>query len=97
MSGRSYHCHKCKNSFELEVKLGRRDECPHCSADLHCCKNCKYYEVSAHNQCTEHVSEYVPEKEKANFCTTFFYREGQSAEDPDILLARAKLDALFKK
>ncbi len=91
------YCHKCKNGFELEVKMGRRDECPHCGADLHCCKNCKFWDKSAHNECKEHVTEYVPDREKANFCTMFTFREEPYAIDLSVNQAKAKLDALFKK
>jgi len=97
MSTTIYFCHKCKNSFELEVKMGRREECPHCASDLHCCKNCKYWDPKCYNECTEHIAEYIPDREKANFCGMFTFREGPPSEGPDLLQAKSKLDALFKK
>lgn len=97
VSSTTYYCHKCKNGFDIEVKMGRRDECPHCAADLHVCKNCKYWDPSSHNECKEHISEYIPDREKANFCGMFTYREGPYANEPDLMSAKAKLDALFKK
>ena len=55
----------------FEVKMQRADQCPHCAADLHCCKNCEHWDIAAHNQCKEHIAEYIPDREKANFCTFF--------------------------
>ena len=60
-----HFCHKCKNELVFEVKLQRADTCPHCGVDMHCCKNCEYWDISAHNQCKEHIAEYIPDREKA--------------------------------
>jgi len=93
-----HFCHACKNELIFEVKMQRADACPHCAADLHCCKNCEYWDPVAHNQCKEHVAEYIPDRERANRCTFFTFRNGVP-EDPAARIAasRAKLDALFKK
>jgi hypothetical protein len=93
-----HFCHGCKNELVFEVKMQRADVCPHCAADLHCCKNCEYWDPSAHNQCKEHVAEYIPDRERANHCTFFTFRSGVP-EDPSARIAasKAKLDALFKK
>ena len=64
-----HFCHKCKNELVFEVKLQRADTCPHCGVDMHCCKNCEYWDPSAHNQCKERIAEYIPDREKANFCS----------------------------
>ena len=92
-----HFCHSCKNELVFEVKMQRADACPHCAADLHCCKNCEYWDPSAHNQCREHVAEYIPDRERANHCTFFTFRSG-APEDPSARIAasKAKLDALFK-
>ena len=76
--------------------MQRTDLCPHCGADMHCCKNCQFHDSHVHRQCTEHISEYVPDKEKMSHCTFFTFREGQG-QRPDLDKARSKLDALFKK
>ena len=74
------------------------DGCPYCGADLHCCKNCEHWDPSAHNQCKEHIAEYIPDREKANFCSFFTMRNGVP-EDPSGRISKSKsaLDALFKK
>ena len=92
-----YFCWHCNNELVFEVKMGHRDNCPHCASDLHCCKNCQLYDPGAHNSCREPTSDYVPDKEKFNFCGWFKFivgpREGAGKVDE----AKAKLDALFKR
>jgi hypothetical protein len=93
-----HFCHKCKNELFFEVKLQRADLCPHCGVDLHCCKNCEHWDISAHNQCKEHIAEYIPDREKANFCTFFTFKDGVPEDTSSrVATSRAKLDALFKK
>ncbi|MBI2898077.1 MAG: hypothetical protein HYY06_31275 [Deltaproteobacteria bacterium] len=91
-----YFCHKCRQEIVFEVKMARTDGCPHCGVDLHCCKNCKYWDVSAHNQCKEHITEYITDRERANYCTFFEFNVGEREAD-QTSSARVKLDALFKK
>ena len=97
----AYYCWKCGNELVFEVKVGikvgRQDVCPHCKADLHVCKNCAFYDPSLHNQCREAYAEFIRDREVANFCPSFTFREGpppSKTEDPEE--AKAKLEALFK-
>lgn len=77
-------------------RVGRRDECSQCSADLHCCKNCRFYDASSYNECRESSADVVREKERANFCDYFEPGEGSySQSQRDDLLAQA--EALFGK
>ena len=93
-----HYCHKCKKEIVFEVKLQRKDTCPHCATDIHCCKNCEHWDPSAHNQCKEQIAEYIPDREKANFCTFFTFKNGAPEDVSDKQnRARAALDALFKK
>ena len=59
---KKHFSHKCKNELVFEVKMQRRDACPHCGADLHVCKNCEYWDIGAHNQCREKITEYTNPK-----------------------------------
>lgn len=93
-------CHACKQELSLGRTLGRREECPHCRADLHCCLNCEYYDRTAPKQCREPAAGLVKEKDKANFCDYFvFAGVSVSAEGPGQTSERARsaLDDLFKK
>ena len=82
-------------------KVGRREACPKCSADLHCCLNCAFYDPHAHNQCRETQAEWVRYKEEANYCDYFrpLLAEGRGAAGKASSSAeevRKKLDNLFK-
>jgi hypothetical protein len=92
-------CHACKKELSIGREIGRRDECPHCHADLHCCLNCRFYDRSAPKQCREPNAELVREKDKANYCDYFQFREsaaGAPAGD-GAAGSRKALDDLFKK
>lgn len=90
-------CWSCSQPTEMEDKATRSDVCPHCRADMRCCKNCQYYDPGAHNQCRETISEYVPDKERGNFCGMFTAFSGERPKPVDVDSAKAKLEALFKK
>lgn len=77
--------------------MSRRDDCPNCHRDLHACVQCKYYDRSSHNQCREPQSEWVADKEAANFCG--FFEFGREVEDERAAQDKAKkrLDDLFKR
>ncbi len=48
-----------------------RDACPNCDADLHCCRNCRFYDPGKHNECAETQAEWVRDKEASNYCDYF--------------------------
>jgi hypothetical protein len=45
--------------------------CPKCHADLHCCKQCSYFEPSTRFQCLKPIPIRIAAKDKANDCTFF--------------------------
>ncbi|MEW5854427.1 MAG: hypothetical protein AB2A00_36970 [Myxococcota bacterium] len=92
-----YYCWKCNNQLVFDVKMGYRDTCPHCATDLHSCRNCQLYDPGAHNSCKESTSDYVPDKEKFNFCGFFKLIDGQREGNAQVDKAKAALEALFKK
>lgn len=90
-------CWKCGHELDLSVKISRQDACPSCDADLRVCKNCRFWDPGAHNECRENTSNYIREREKSNFCGAFEFKntdefDGKEADD-----ARSKLEALFKR
>lgn len=90
-----FHCQKIID-FRPQEKISRREECPHCSSPLHCCKMCQFYDASAYNECREPQAERILEKEKSNFCEYFKLSNGHSHNaDKEHLLSMA--NALFKK
>lgn len=97
MSVVQWDCFSCQKQVESDGIVGRKDECPHCNADLHVCKNCQHYDESSYNECKETSAERVLEKERSNFCD--FFSAGNagmnSASKKEDLLNAA--EALFKK
>ncbi|HUB08558.1 MAG TPA: hypothetical protein VMB50_16245 [Myxococcales bacterium] len=92
------HCQTCGAAVSLDGPIGRRDACDRCGADLHACVQCRFYDLSASNQCREPQAERVGDKVRSNFCELFQLAGGPggAAADPSAD-ARAKLDALFKR
>ncbi len=97
----AYFCWSCQNEqiFDVKVgvKVGRRDSFPHCGADMTVCKNCRLYDPSIHNQCREPEAAYIRDREAANFCAHFDFRDADAPMvQENVTAAKAKLDALFK-
>jgi len=93
-------CYRCGTVYEFQERIGRRDVCPKCDADLHCCRNCRHYSPSAHNQCAESQAEWVRDKDRANYCDYFEPLRGRTAGSGlshRTRDARARFDDLFKK
>ncbi len=95
-------CHNCGREIKLVGKAMRGDECPHCKADLHCCKNCRFFDPGKSNQCTETQADYVRDKVKANFCDYFQANNRlpltkRSIEPVQRDDARKNFDKLFSK
>jgi hypothetical protein len=92
-------CHSCNKELPIGRSVGRRDTCPFCGADLHCCLNCRFFDPSVSKQCCEPAAALVKEKTKANFCDYFVFADSQRSVKPntDTKQARSALDALFKK
>ena len=97
----AYYCWSCGNEqyFDVKVgvKVGRRDSCPHCGADLHVCKNCRLYDPNIHNMCREPEAAYIRDREAGNFCAHFDFADRDAAPTQEnVTAAKAKLEALFK-
>jgi len=92
------HCFSCQKELNVEGQIGRRDECPSCGADLHCCRNCEFYDPQAYNECREPVADRVKEKDRSNFCDWFKLGDHKAQEEADkVAEAKRKLAELFKK
>lgn len=90
-------CAFCGAEVEIIDRVGRLDECPSCKRDLHSCLQCKFYDRSFHNQCTENQSPYVSDKERANFCEFFSFGREVEGERRASEESKRKLETLFKK
>jgi hypothetical protein len=97
-----FHCWKCGERIEYPTgsRVGRRDTCPKCDADLHACRNCQFYDRSKNNQCSEPQAEWVRDKEAANLCDYYapnptLYARGDSLTSKADN-AKKRFDSLFK-
>ncbi|HEY5648987.1 MAG TPA: hypothetical protein VIU33_05780 [Nitrospiria bacterium] len=92
-------CFFCKKTVKIEGKIRRTEACPNCQSDLYVCRNCRFHDSAAHNECRETQAEWVGDKEKANFCDYFepSVRDEAAEGDKAGAEARKKLDDLFKK
>jgi len=95
-----FHCWRCGGKIEYPSgsRVLRGDTCPKCDGDLHCCRNCQFYDPAKHNQCVETQAEWVRDKEIANYCDyfqpnpTLMARDGGSSGPGD---TRRNFDSLF--
>jgi len=94
-----FFCFRCKTPNEIQERVGRRDTCTKCDADLHCCLDCRHYNPSAHNQCNEPQAEWVRDKDRANYCDYFEPRRGAGGGEASSRTqdARTQFEDLFKK
>lgn len=92
-------CVFCGNDTHIDGNVGRNDICPHCNRDLRSCKQCKFYDPSAYNDCREVAAERIVDKERANFCDFFLPRGslGGGGGYNRAKEAKKALEALFKK
>jgi len=92
-----YICHKCKKVIADGFFVGRQSQCPSCEADLHCCFNCSFYDVSAYNDYREPQAERVLDKTRSNFCDFFRFKQTANYSGAADLGTKDKLEDLFKK
>ena len=101
-------CHFCKTAVENPREVFRDSTCPSCHHDLKICLNCRFYSPGAHWDCSETIDEPVRDKDRANFCSFFSFRDSPaqgstgsapgskpSAKPDPKEQARRKLDKLF--
>lgn len=93
----STFCFSCNKELSILGQVGRREECPHCRADVHVCKNCEFYDPKVYNECRETAADVVREKDRANFCDYFKFRQGGASPEDKKAALRAAAEALFKK
>jgi len=91
-------CHACGNERSLRSgeRVGTRDACEGCGADLHVCLNCAHHDGSAYNECRESSAERVLDKAGANRCD-YFTPAAQRGPQPPEAATKAALERLFRK
>jgi len=96
------NCWHCGYGVDLRLDggIGKKDECPHCEADLHVCRNCRFFDPAAENECAEPMAEWSRYKDRANYCDYFEVMEtipmGKPSAGATADEARKAWDLLFK-
>lgn len=93
-----HYCHKCGKELLVDVRVTRYDSCDYCGSDLRCCKNCRFHDPSAYNQCRENITEYITDRAAGNACGSFEYVKGNDriGKSNEVDEAKKKLSSLFK-
>jgi len=92
------HCHACGNERSLGSgeRVGTREVCEGCGADLHACLNCAHHDDGAYNECRESSAERVLDKAGANRCDYFTPAAQRDPHGPEAG-DRTALERLFRK
>ncbi len=97
MPERAVRCCVCGETLTYEDELPRGSTCGDCGAYLRCCRNCRFFDESAYNECGEPSAERVVEKGASNFCGYFEPAAGASgARGHQGSGTREDLEKLFK-
>ena len=49
-------------------------QCPKCGLELHCCKQCRFFDSAAQFECTQPIPERITPKDAKNNCTFYEFR-----------------------
>ena len=49
-------------------------KCPKCQLELHCCKQCRFFDSGAQFECTQPIPERITPKDAKNNCTFYEFR-----------------------
>jgi len=99
----AFKCNKCGQIRHSLGEMTSEDTCANCSADLHTCGNCRFFDTTTLWECRENIPARVVGKHVRNECTFFQPKivkdlsadKGKQPQTPDD--ARKAFDALFKK
>ena len=66
---------RCSNcGAVLQQGFDPKGKCPKCAFDLHCCKQCAYFDTAARFECMKPVPERISPKDVKNNCTFYEFR-----------------------
>lgn len=73
-------CWNCQKELEDPFhKLSFKATCDFCQAWLHCCQNCRFYQVGQPNDCLIPGTEQIADRQTANYCEEFSLRKSEQA------------------
>src|SRR5574341_863102 len=82
VGSKMFRCYRCGRTVSPDSPLLQYELCPYCSSAVHCCLNCLYYDDFSPNKCSEPAADWVPDKQKANFCRFFEMAEPEVLKKP---------------
>lgn len=76
-----WQCHYCRTRLSVEVQNKNR-LCPSCGSDLHCCRNCTFFDENLASKCQEPDSPWIRDRGAQNSCSYFEFSKTSSPEKP---------------
>ena len=73
-------CFNCATTLPADMDF--RGVCPKCSAALHCCKQCKFFDPSTRFQCQKPIPARIAAKDQPNECDLFKSRVTVARDAP---------------
>ncbi len=66
---------RCSNcGAVLQPGFDPKGKCPRCAFELHCCKQCAYFDTAARFECMQPIPECIPRKDQRNDCPLYEFR-----------------------
>jgi hypothetical protein len=66
---------RCSNcGTVLQPGFDPKGKCPRCAFELHCCKQCAFFDSAARFECMKPIPEPIPRKDQRNDCTFYQFR-----------------------
>ena len=95
--GEAVKCSSCGAKAPSQIVV--ESSCPNCKSDLHTCRQCAYFDPSAHFECSRKITARIVNKNARNTCELFaprtiVERQTGSGAPTD---ARQAFANLFKK
>ena len=83
-------CYFCGGVIDDSLRIYRETTCPNCGRDLKICYNCAFYSPGSHWDCVESITEPVREKDKANFCEYFRFKDSKKVDNESVSKRKSK-------
>jgi len=97
-------CANCSTAIEMMGNIPFTDQCKKCGADLHSCKNCRYFDPGARFECQKPIEARIAKKADRNMCMQFSVKVSVEKQQPqqevkkeNVSSGRKAFDDLFKK
>jgi hypothetical protein len=66
---------RCSNcGAVLAPGFDANGQCPKCNFELHCCKQCRFFDTGAKFECTQPIPERISPKDAKNACKFYEFR-----------------------